>query len=418
MKEQWRKELQEKLADYRQTAPLLSWEEIEERITPALGQPKPRRGLANRWAAAAVALLVGGATVLLLHRNGEDLNAYQGASTSQMGLNAPQTEINHLPGGQIAAAEKTQRPNIESNIRTQTAIDEDAWAEVSVEETGANTAAITRTETTESAETSKNSTDNRGQTPPKRNAEAHVSPGNPFLSKYQQRGTASSLTAKVYVSGAMMASNGSNAVRHALGQANAIGVVYDSEMNEPADRELKNQSAQSSQEVHHRQPVRFGMSVRYALNRRWSVEGGLTYSRHYSEITKKSGQYASETQQTLHFIGIPLNANYRIWSNKRFQIYASAGAMGEKMVSGKTRTKARYADTSAENETTEKVKMPEIQLSVNAGIGAECQLDKVFSVYVEPGVSHHFKNGNNLATIYKDRPTNFNLNIGLRCSLR
>ena len=79
MKEQWRKELQEKLADYRQTAPLLSWEEIEERITPALGQPKPRRGLANRWAAAAVALLVGGATVLLLHRNGEDLNAYQGA---------------------------------------------------------------------------------------------------------------------------------------------------------------------------------------------------------------------------------------------------------------------------------------------------------------------------------------------------
>ena len=216
----------------------------------------------------------------------------------------------------------------------------------------------------------------------------------------------------------MMASNGSNAVRHALGQANAIGVVYDSEMNEPADRELKNQSAQSSQEVHHRQPVRFGMSVRYALNRRWSVEGGLTYSRHYSEITKKSGQYASETQQTLHFIGIPLNANYRIWSNKRFQIYASAGAMGEKMMSGKTRTKARYADTSAENETTEKVKMPEIQLSVNAGIGAECQLDKVFSVYVEPGVSHHFKNGNNLATIYKDRPTNFNLNIGLRCSLR
>ena len=84
----------------------------------------------------------------------------------------------------------------------------------------------------------------------------------------------------------------------------------------------------------------------------------------------------------------------------------------------KARTKARYADTSAENETTEKVKMPEIQLSVNAGIGAECQLDKIFSVYVEPGVSHHFKNGNNLATIYKDRPTNFNLNIGLRCSLR
>ena len=30
MKEQWRKELQDKMADYQQPAPLLSWDELEQ----------------------------------------------------------------------------------------------------------------------------------------------------------------------------------------------------------------------------------------------------------------------------------------------------------------------------------------------------------------------------------------------------
>lgn len=39
------------------------------------------------------------------------------------------------------------------------------------------------------------------------------------------------------------------------------------------------------------------------------------------------------------------------------------------------------------------------------------------SAYVEPGVSRYFDNRSEVENIYKDKPTNFNLNVGLRIYL-
>lgn len=38
-------------------------------------------------------------------------------------------------------------------------------------------------------------------------------------------------------------------------------------------------------EVHHRQPLRFGLSLRYRIDDRWSLEAGLAYTRLISDIT-------------------------------------------------------------------------------------------------------------------------------------
>lgn len=44
------------------------------------------------------------------------------------------------------------------------------------------------------------------------------------------------------------------------------------------------------------------------------------------------------------------------------------------------------------------------------------QLDitRHIGVYIEPGISYYFDNNSDVRNIYKDRPLNFNLNIGLR----
>lgn len=35
-------------------------------------------------------------------------------------------------------------------------------------------------------------------------------------------------------------------------------------------------------------------------------------------------------------------------------------------------------------------------------------------MYVEPGISYYFDDGSPISTIYKEKPVNFNLNLGLR----
>ena len=38
-------------------------------------------------------------------------------------------------------------------------------------------------------------------------------------------------------------------------------------------------------------------------------------------------------------------------------------------------------------------------------------------VYVEPGVSYYFDDRSPLSTIYKEKPLNFNLNLGVRYTI-
>ena len=59
MKEQWIQEMRQKMADYRRTAPEVSWEEIE-RAMSANKTRKTRRLWLQRVAATAAILLIGG----------------------------------------------------------------------------------------------------------------------------------------------------------------------------------------------------------------------------------------------------------------------------------------------------------------------------------------------------------------------
>ena len=166
--------------------------------------------------------------------------------------------------------------------------------------------------------------------------------------------------------------------------------------------------------ANHRQPITLGVSVALPLSSKMSVETGLMYSHHYSELTYEVGNISHDIKQHLNFVGIPLNLNYRLWQRHNTSVYVSGGGSVEKMVYGKQ--KERYDGT--ETTIANKVEMKELQWALSARFGAAYKLTKGVSFYLEPGVSYHFNNKSDLQTIYSDRPVSFQLKAGLRFNLR
>ena len=66
---------------------------------------------------------------------------------------------------------------------------------------------------------------------------------------------------------------------------------------------------------------------------------------------------------------------------------------------------------------TDDIKVKPLQWSVNASAGVQFRLTKFMGVYAEPGIAYYFDDGSEIKTIYKEKPVNFNLNLGVRFEL-
>ncbi|WP_300697762.1 outer membrane beta-barrel protein [uncultured Bacteroides sp.] len=177
-------------------------------------------------------------------------------------------------------------------------------------------------------------------------------------------------------------------------------------MTIPAERELVfaggvpylQENTHLVRDIKHKQPVSFGVSVRKMLPKNFSVETGVTYTMLASEITYESG--SEKITQKLHYMGIPVRANWNFVNNKNFTMYVSAGGTVEKCVYGKV---------GSEKETVDP-----LQLSVMGAVGAQYNVSNRVGIYVEPGVSYFFDDGSAIETIRKESPTNFTLQAGIR----
>ena len=162
----------------------------------------------------------------------------------------------------------------------------------------------------------------------------------------------------------------------------------------------------------HHAPVTLGVTVRWNMNEDWALESGLTYTILASDIN--AGHYKGE--QKLHYIGVPLKVNRRIWNNRWLDVYGSAGGMLEKCVYGKQVLGRNYSGGGYEKHQ-QKLKVDELQTSLNASLGVQWKLNRTIGVYAEPGVSYYFDDGSDVETIRKEHPFNFNLQVGVRFTL-
>lgn len=168
--------------------------------------------------------------------------------------------------------------------------------------------------------------------------------------------------------------------------------------------------------MHHKFPVRAGLSVRYNFNNRFGVSTGLQYSYLASNFSWGSAKSYYAGNQKLHYLGIPVNLTYDIWSNDRFSIYASGGMSMEKCIDGSVTTDY-ILNGDFQTRKTEDATEKRLQWSATAAVGVQFRLVSRLSLYAEPGACYYIDNHSSTDNIYKERPFNFNFNLGLRFSL-
>lgn len=180
---------------------------------------------------------------------------------------------------------------------------------------------------------------------------------------------------------------------------------------------MQGNTANNIAEKEHAQPVSFGLLVAKPLFDGFSVETGLVYTYLHSKARNTNiGSKIQETQ-CFHYLGIPLNINYNVFSFSGLDVYVSAGGMVEKDVAGKRQFQAEIpavSDGVSEEWISERIKQENPQISVNAGIGMSYPVYNKINMYGKIGGSYYFNAKNTHNTIYSDKKLMLDLNVGFR----
>lgn len=157
--------------------------------------------------------------------------------------------------------------------------------------------------------------------------------------------------------------------------------------------------------THHDMPISIGFTASYSVTPRIALASGLVYTLATSSF--QHGASMPKETQTLHYVGIPLNLSYTVWGNSWLRTYIMAGAQADMNV--KATLKADGHKSNIDNDRA--------QFSVTGGAGVQLNVAQQLGVYVEPGVRYYFVNGSAVQTIFKEHPTNFSLQVGLRWNI-
>ncbi|NML69836.1 PorT family protein [Chryseobacterium sp. RP-3-3] len=179
---------------------------------------------------------------------------------------------------------------------------------------------------------------------------------------------------------------------------------------------LANQSKEVEARIRHKIPVTIGLSMYYNLGKRWGIGTGVNYTKLTSELHSGSNSNYIKGEQSVHYIGIPVQVNYKVIQKGRFTGYVTGGVVVEKAVTGKLKTKYIVNDEVQETQE-ERIDVKPVQFSVNSAVGLQVKIIDKLGIYAEPGIGYHFKNDGQLNTIYKEKPLNFNMKFGIRVLL-
>lgn len=164
----------------------------------------------------------------------------------------------------------------------------------------------------------------------------------------------------------------------------------------------------------HKLPIRVSADVSWRLSRYFAVETGLCYTLLNSDISYGGGWKYERGRQSLHYVGLPVSVRYIPLEWKRLEFYISAGALFEKCVAGvissESSSHSSFSYAGSEDRP--------FQFSLNASAGVQYNITDACGIFAQPGVNWYADDGSRLRTIYKEKPWNFNLNIGIRFNLK
>lgn len=416
-KELWMNKLKEKLADYSEPTPASGWEQLEKELMP----PVERKIYPYRkWmmAAAAVILLAVVSSVSLYFLGTPAADEMRHIQTPALASTPDVLPGVQQPDIQGTSVEPVLRPiarenrlaKVDRNIPEHKmpvddpAVKDEPTLVVEEKESGKVINKGEPTEETNAGQTQTQTKDaqrqiagNRPRRPSGRD-KYHIPTEKPSTRK----GTWS-MGLGVGNSGGASSEVGSGA--HPYMSRVSMLSVSNGLMEIPNDQTLVFEDgvpylrqAKQVVDIKHHQPISFGLSVRKALGKGFSLESGLTYTLLSSDA--KLANNDQQIEQKLHYIGIPLRANWNFLDKKLVTLYVSGGGMVEKCVYGKL---------GSEKETVKP-----LQFSVSGAVGAQLNATKRVGIYVEPGVAYYFDDGSDIQTIRKENPFNFNIQAGIR----
>lgn len=403
-KEKWMDALKERLDDYSEPMPASGWERLEREMVPSV---EKRIYPYRRWAVAAAAVvLVAASSVSLYLLNSPVGDEMRHVSIQALSVAPDLLPEPSLPDVQIAKVEPMKPIATSTGGSRVLAKSEPAVkmveAETKEESKQDETApSVSETTTTKQEVVIRQPEKKQAVRRPSGRDKLHL----PEKTSASGRGGKWSMGLSVGNAGGTSSNGDQLNVGTGFDQRVALSDVASNTVAIPVDKELVFENGvpylkapREVPEIEHHLPISVGLSVRKALPKGFSVETGLTYTLLSSDISLPGNKKMQS--QKLHYIGIPLRANWNFFEKKLFTFYVSGGGLVEKCVSGRV--------------AGENLNVKPLQFSVAGAVGAQYNANQHIGIYVEPGVSYFFDDGSSVQTIRKETPFNFNLQAGVR----
>ena len=418
--EAWIKQLRDRLADHEVAAPEDLWADIEAKLAQQAAPKRPRIvPLWGRWAAAAAVLagVIMGGGYLMQEAENEQMAVSDGAGQMAEVQKADEiqtisetetTESSAVMKSQQFVAQLKQVASAVEEIVKPMVTSEDqpiVAQEASAEKQLAELVDQQAIEQPAEPQTSNQQPTTKKQLPTEDDVIRELDRKIAETSKQRQS----------HAGFGLYASNGFG------NQLNSNGVVMNPEM--AANYSMDNYKSSGTrgegeviyladlgEEEKHYQPISFGLTTNIPVSPRFSIATGLVYTRLRSDFIKKMAGEELKTEQTLHYIGIPVNLQYQIWNYRFLKIYASAGGQADYNI----KIQQKQSFNSLGNSDLDRDRL---QFSMQGAVGIQCDIIPLIGLYIEPGVKYYFKNGSDVRNYFKDKPTNFNLQVGLRLNL-
>lgn len=430
MKTNWQKDIHDRLGSYEKDAPEGLWEGISREL-PKLNdggmlRHKPQRTAKFRmWrvagvaAAASVALVIGYS--FLGNDTKDNINIPTNTTKHPNMLASNKKPIGNEPTGVCAEQATHSEDNLlaEQPTLAKASTEQPTLASAFTEQP---TLASASTET-DVKEISSKEENKQTETKTAKREDSYVLPQNldnnllAFNDMTERRGDEDA-PLRWSVSTGAMGGLGATGTTTAYGDHLVLSSpgVADTKDSPMLDMNTINRDIETKTEYDHHLPIRIGLSVAYALTDRLSISSGLTYTRLASDIKDASRESKYIGEQRLHYVGIPVNVSYKVASFRWLGLYGTAGVLAEKCVSGTT-DEGYVENNTMKYTNTHDISSKPLQMSVNAGVGIQFDFIDNVGIYAEPGLSYYFDDGSALQTIYKEKPLNFNLNVGVRFKL-
>ncbi|MFV0553111.1 MAG: hypothetical protein ACK5LR_00230 [Mangrovibacterium sp.] len=143
-------------------------------------------------------------------------------------------------------------------------------------------------------------------------------------------------------------------------------------------------------------PLNLLLTARKMLDENWGIESGVSYTY--------LGAADGQLKMQLHYLGVPVKGIYAWAINEETCVYASAGLIAEWQVKGELWRGNHMMELPNKR----------LQFSTALSVGVDVNIAPQVKLFAEPGVAYFFDDGSVIPTIRKERPFNFNFQMGVR----